>query len=97
MTAKEAFFHALNVIKGRWPEGEEVISQDAGYSYYYAFHVLKDRFPEGEEKISRSTYYSFLYAREIIKGKLPDWWHNKMVLLSAEDKWAKRYCLEFLK
>ena len=98
MTAQEAYDHAFCDLKGRFPEGEEVISQNARFSYCYARDVLKARFPEGEDAISQNTYYSYLYARSVIKDRLPlDWWHNKMVLLSCEDKWAKMYCLEFLK
>jgi len=60
-----AFWFSLHVIKGRWPEAEEIIKKDAQISYYYAFLVIEGRWPEAEEiikndeKIAKS-YESFL-------------------------------------
>ena len=63
------FVHARDSIGGRFPEGEEVISKDAQYSYYYANDVLKRRFELGEEAISRNIYYSLLYATNVLRGR----------------------------
>ncbi len=70
---ENAYFYAKNVLKGRFEQGEEVISKDDYYSYYYAKDALKplgiDRFEKGEEAISKSTEYSYLYALNVLKGR----------------------------
>ena len=38
-----AYWYALEVIKGRWPEAEEYIKKDPEIASYYAEHVMKDR------------------------------------------------------
>ena len=46
--------YALHVIKGRWPEAEPVIQQDAEYAYLYALNVIEGRWPEAESTIVKS-------------------------------------------
>jgi len=49
---KWAYLYALNVIKGRWEEGEERISHEILASLAYAKNVLKGRFRLAEKYIS---------------------------------------------
>ena len=44
---KEAVNYAFSVIKGRWPEAEEIISKDLQCAYFYALHI--GRFLKEEE------------------------------------------------
>ncbi|MGZ8924359.1 MAG: hypothetical protein ACXW2E_00615 [Nitrososphaeraceae archaeon] len=57
-----AYYHANNVLKGPFPEGEKAIATNAEYSYSYAVHVLKGPFPKGEPAITNEPAYSYLYA-----------------------------------
>ena len=63
--AEQAYYYARNVIKGRWPEGEEVIKNDPIWAYYYARDVIKGRWAEGEEVIKSSPEYAYYYARYV--------------------------------
>ena len=49
--------------------GENLISQNAYYSYDYAKNVIKGRFELGEKAISQDAEFSYLYARDVIKGR----------------------------
>ena len=53
--------YALNVLRGRFKEGEATISTDALSSYLYARFVIKGRFLEGEEAIATSFSYNRHY------------------------------------
>ena len=64
-SAKSSYLYALNILKGRFEKGEDVISKDAYYSYCYARDVLKGRFEKGEDVISKSDEYSKLYKKNI--------------------------------
>ena len=67
-----AYNYAREVIKGRWPEGEEAISKDPYWAYSYAVDVVGGRWPEGEKTISKDPEWAFYYAREVIKGRWPE-------------------------
>jgi len=41
MTPEAAYWHAVNVIKGRWPEAEEIIKTDSYFFNEYCKNVLK--------------------------------------------------------
>lgn len=41
-------WYARNVIKGRWPEAEELVTTDPYLAYEYALHVIKGRWIEVE-------------------------------------------------
>ena len=56
-----------NIIKGRCPQVESVISKDSQYSFRYAMDVLKGPFPDGEESIACSARESLVYAKLIGK------------------------------
>ena len=104
MTPEEAFRYAHDVIKDRWPEGEEIIKKDPECAYFYALNVIQDRWPEGEEIIKKDPYWAYYYARFVIKDRWPEgeeaikkdpyWWkkYQKDVLLPWQKKqeWIKR-------
>jgi hypothetical protein len=62
----DAYYYACDVIKGRWPPGEPVITQYAAWAYMYARDVVGGRFPEGEAVIAQdpkcaADYYNKFY------------------------------------
>jgi len=57
MDATTAYRYAHNVIKGKWPEGEETIRQLPVLAFRYARDIIKGRWPEGEEAIKRDSYH----------------------------------------
>ena len=67
-----AFRYARDVIQGRWPEAEPVISQDPQWAYFYARYAIKGRWPEAEPVISQDPKWAYNYARDIIKGRWPE-------------------------
>jgi len=64
-SAKDSYFYALDILKGRFEKGENIISEDAGYSCDYARYILNDRFEKGENIISKDAKYSKLYKEYI--------------------------------
>jgi hypothetical protein len=75
------YTHALYVMKGRFAEGEEAISESAEFSYRYAKQI-KSRFILGEQAISEDAWYSFLYARDVIDGRFE---LGEEAIFSSED------------
>ena len=47
-----AYFYALDVVNGRWPEGEKAIATYSVSAYLYACNIVKGRWPEGEDAIA---------------------------------------------
>lgn len=83
------YCHAKDVIKGRWPEGEEVISRDPFWAYRYALDVIKGRCSDIiEREIGRSSKWSYYYARNIIKNR----WREYEEIICSERKHALMYC-----
>jgi len=60
---KYAYYYARDIIKGRWPEGEDAIKQDVYYAYHYAEGVIKGRWPEGEDAIKQDAEYWNRYKK----------------------------------
>ena len=69
---ERAYWYAIGVIQGRFPQGEAVIAQDAGYAYHYALHIIRGRFPQGEEAIAQDAGYAYWYAIYVIKDRFPE-------------------------
>lgn len=67
--AREAHYHALNVIKGRWKEGEDIIKTDPESALAYAQDIIKGRWKEGEDIIKTDPESAVCYAIEMIKGR----------------------------
>ncbi len=61
MTAYEAYEYARDIVKGKYPDGEEAISKSPYYSYAYAMYILEGRFPQGEKAISSEIEYLLDY------------------------------------
>ena len=51
LTPENLFWHAEEVIKGRWPEAEPIIMKDLCCACDYAQYVIKGRWPEAEPAI----------------------------------------------
>ena len=60
-----AYFYALNVIKGRWPEGEEFIIENPFFAYIYACNVIKGRWPEAEQTIKKDMFWYYEYILHV--------------------------------
>ena len=71
---ESAYYYTGYMIKGRWPEAEDVIKKDTCYAYLYALNVIKGRWPEAEEYIKKDPYYAYGYAYEVIKDE--NFWKN---------------------
>jgi hypothetical protein len=71
-----ALQYALEVVEGRWPEGEEAIGKDAQSALDYAIMLketgIMDRWPEGEEVISKVSDIALQYALEVVEGRWPE-------------------------
>jgi transcription elongation factor Elf1 len=65
--AEKSYHHAKDVIKGRFKQGENAISENAEHSYNYALNVIKGRFERGEKTINKNSHYAELYAKNVLK------------------------------
>jgi lambda repressor-like predicted transcriptional regulator len=66
-----AFNYANSVIRGRWPEGEDLIATDSINSYNYSASVLKGRFLKGEDAIATNPRIIYNYVQYFVKGPFP--------------------------
>jgi hypothetical protein len=87
MTPSDAYQYALNVVKGRFPEGESAIATDPTWSYYYAKNVIQGRFPEGESAIATNSDWAYNYAKNVIRNRWPD----GEAIIATSPKWVYRY------
>lgn len=60
-----AYNYALDVIKGRWEEGEPIIMKNPSYACWYAEDVLKCRWYDAEQHIKHDNawwnYYNKIF------------------------------------
>lgn len=80
-------FYARNVIKGRWPEHEDLVLKNAEAAFVYARTCIKDRWPEAEDVIRKATkepWYWTHYKRLFKRGPAKDLWEKKWAWLKAE-------------
>jgi hypothetical protein len=61
--------YALEVIKDRWPEAEDIIIKDSDSALYYSAEVIKGRWPEAEDIIMKDPHNACQYAQNIIKDR----------------------------
>jgi hypothetical protein len=80
-TAKDAYYYARYVIKGRWIEGETLIATDPMYAYYYANYIIKDRWLDGEPIIATDYHFAYLYACYMVKGR---WLEGELQIMFSE-------------
>lgn len=89
--ASFAYWHAVDVIGGRWPEAEDVIAQHPEWAYRYALEVIKGRWLEAEDVIATDPYWAYHYARHVIKGR----WPEAEDVIATHPYWANGYDTEF--
>ena len=87
----DAYWYAIRVLKGRFPEGEPAIATDLYYAYLYARNVLKGRFPEGEAAIATDPDWAYHYAREVIDGR----WLEAEATIATDPLSAEPYLKKF--
>lgn len=78
-----AYRYAKDVIRGRWPEAEEVIAKEPWSAYRYADLVIKGRWPEAEATIAKSPFRAHRYAKDVIKGR---WLEGEEAIAKSEYK-----------
>ena len=61
--------YAINVIKGRWLDTEQIILLDTYNAYFYARDIVQGRWLEAEPTIMQDAERAYLYARDIIQGR----------------------------
>ena len=61
--SRYACLYAIDVIKGRWIEAEDIISTDSEWTYLYAKNVIKGKLPENMHNamLIHADYWSKLY------------------------------------
>jgi hypothetical protein len=64
--------YAADIIKGPWPEAEQLIATNAQASKVYSSNVLHGRFLAGEPIIARTPDEAYGYACFILKGRWPE-------------------------
>ena len=68
----DAYWYAIRVLKGRFPEAEPYIATRPIWAYLYARDVIKGRWPEGEAAIATDPGWAYQYAEYVIKGRFPE-------------------------
>jgi hypothetical protein len=78
MDPEESYLYAKDVIKGRWPQDEEIgrqaeqiIIKDPKSAYEYAKNIIKGRWLEAEPYILKNQDLIYDYAKDVIKGRWP--------------------------
>lgn len=96
VTPDTAVRYAKTVIKGRWPEAEQVIASSASSALDYAEHVIGGRWPPGEPAILKRptmptpwsydredhTELAVKYATHVLKTRWPE--AEEMILLDGD-------------
>jgi hypothetical protein len=87
----DAYWYAIRVLKGRFPEGEAAIATVPAPAYGYARDVIGGRFPEGEAAIATHPDYAYFYAEDVLKGRWPE---GEAAIATVPHR-AKEYLLQF--
>lgn len=83
--AEQFFLYACFVIKGRFPEAEEIIATNPGYSAQYAQHRLGRRWTEAEVAILTNISAITHYTTYVIKGRWPE--AENKIITNPEHAW----------
>jgi len=67
-----AYYYALIIREGRFPEAEEVIATDAKWAYEYAKDIIKGRWLAGEDVIGEDGYFAYRYAVNVLMKRFPE-------------------------
>ncbi len=86
LSAYESVQYAVDVIKNRWPEAEEIIKSDPICAYWYSKAVIKGRWPEAEETIKTVPLYAYAYAKDVIKCR---WLEAEEIIINSV--WKDHY------
>lgn len=84
---------------------EQIISQDAHWSYEYAWNILRNRWSISQDRerkehiISRSPEWSFWYTCRVIKGRWPleNDREEKEQVIGKSPEWSYRYARYVIK
>jgi len=68
----EAYWYAVDVIRGRCKELEPLIMTDPYTTYEYAKDIIERRWEEAEPFILRSTQAAWLYTRNVLNHRWPE-------------------------
>ena len=86
-----AFRYATEILKRRWPEGEEGIAKGIENSYFYAKFLNKNfginRFEKGEPTLMKNASYAFHYAKNILKAR----WIEAEPYIEQHEHFGKHY------
>jgi hypothetical protein len=66
-SARYSFVYARDVLKKRFPLGEDTIAKDINYTLQYARDVVKGRWPKGEKILLTYSFFAYLYCKDIMK------------------------------
>jgi hypothetical protein len=61
--AIDAFFYAIYIINGRWPEAEPIIMKNPAVTFRYACDVIKGRWLEAELIIAEDQHLWDKYCK----------------------------------
>lgn len=101
--------YATEVIRGRWPEAEDVISKSgkASYKYFKSMYVGCDVSPKIHASIERILLKQkdsnrILCYAQYLGGRLPEKLHNRMILEGDQEyiklvEEREQDCLRYLK
>ena len=65
--------YATQVLKKRWPEGEQaIINDDDAFSARHYAHMFNARIPELEQLIMQSPEQAFYYAIDTLESRWPE-------------------------
>ena len=94
---RRAYYYAINVIGGRWPEGEAAIAMSPTWAYPYARNVIGGRWPEGEAAIAKSPNDAYSYAKEVLKGRWPEAERPEAeAAIATSSWWGYRYARDVI-
>lgn len=86
-----AFRYATEILKRKWPEGEDGIAKGIENSYYYAKFIYEthgiERFEKGEPTLMKNSCYAFHYAKNILKKR----WIEAEPYIEKDQHFGKYY------
>lgn len=78
--------YVCDIIKGPWPEGEDIIATDGDVACKYALDILKNQFPKGEKAIAEHPYNAYWYAHDLINSS---WTMDRSVTIVPNEYWNR--------
>lgn len=95
ISPKSTFEYALNVIGGRFIQGEKLITQDPESAYSYFVYILRDlgwdRWPAAEDTIKTSPEWAYYYATDVIGSR----WPEAEPAIAKDANFATKYIMRF--